>query len=140
VFQREPHLLHPTVGKAGYPVWCYRIDHQEVRLTVPVTVATAFHGPCPTGLEVRHLDNNKLNNVATNLKWGTSAENAQDRVRAGTSLSGERNPHAKLTWDQVYSIRHYFKLWPHADLAFLFGVHVHTIKRILRNQTWKVAS
>jgi hypothetical protein len=143
VFQREPHVLHPTVGKNGYPVWCYRVDHKEVRLTVPVTVATAFFGPRPKAAdvryEVRHLDNDKLNNHVDNLVWGTSKQNADDRVRAGTTLRGERSPFAKLTWDQVNEIRSQTPCHI-VGLAVVFGVSRQTIRRVLRNETWKVAN
>lgn len=47
-------------------------------------VAEAFHGPCPVNQECRHLDGNPLNNVSSNLKWGTKKENAQDRMAHGT--------------------------------------------------------
>ena len=63
VRQDEPHLMNPTTGKNGYPVWCHRMQGRELRLTVHVTVATAFHGPKPTNgrSEVRHRDNDKMN-------------------------------------------------------------------------------
>lgn len=46
-------------------------------------VALAFHGPCPPGLETRHLDGNRLNNRPENLRYGTHSENGQDMVRHG---------------------------------------------------------
>ena len=138
--QTEPHLLHPTTGKNGYRVWCHRMqNHKEKRLTVHVTVATAFHGPKPAGArsEVRHLDNNKQNCRADNLVWGTPKQNADDRVKAGTSLSGERSPFAKLTWGQVRAIREQ-TIWTASELADIYGVTTASIVRILRNETWKV--
>ncbi|HMH92929.1 MAG TPA: NUMOD4 motif-containing HNH endonuclease [Streptosporangiaceae bacterium] len=52
--------------------------------TVHSLAAEAFRGlrPAP-GMEVRHLDDNKLNNAAANLAWGTRSENIQDRIRNG---------------------------------------------------------
>lgn len=44
-------------------------------------VAEAFIGPCPAGQEVRHLDDDKDNNDAANLAYGTHAENGADQVR-----------------------------------------------------------
>jgi hypothetical protein len=46
-------------------------------------VAEAFHGSRPDGLVIRHLDGDKMNNRATNLRYGTSSENAQDRLEHG---------------------------------------------------------
>ena len=40
--------------------------------------------PNPNNLQiVMHLDNNKLNNSITNLKWGTYKENSQQMMREG---------------------------------------------------------
>ena len=142
VRQDAPHRMSPSTGKNGYRVWCHRMqNHKEKRLTVHVTVATAFHGPKPTGArsEVRHLDDDKQNNRADNLAWGTPKQNADDRVRAGTTLTGERSPFAKLTWLQVGEIRRNRNSRKPAALALFYGVTTPSIKRILRNQTWKVA-
>jgi hypothetical protein len=44
-------------------------------------VALAFLGPRPDGLEIRHLDGNKLNNALNNLAYGTHEENLADQRR-----------------------------------------------------------
>jgi hypothetical protein len=44
-------------------------------------VLEAFVGPCPEGLECRHLNGVGTNNHLGNLKWGTQQENRQDTVR-----------------------------------------------------------
>jgi hypothetical protein len=44
-------------------------------------VAEAFHGPRPDGCHALHWDDDPLNPHATNLRWGTPAENAADRRR-----------------------------------------------------------
>jgi hypothetical protein len=54
-------------------------------------VAEAFIGPRPIGLEVRHLDGDSTNNAVDNLRYGTHAENMQDRVKHG------RDPQALRT-------------------------------------------
>jgi hypothetical protein len=71
--------------------------------TVHGLVCTAFHGPRPTTplptgrWETRHLDNDELNNRADNLEWAPSKVNAADRIRAGHTMRGAKNPKAKLT-------------------------------------------
>lgn len=52
--------------------------------TIHSLVCEAFHGRRPEGAEVRHLDGNRLNNAAENLRWGTPSENRHDSVRHGT--------------------------------------------------------
>lgn len=53
-------------------------------------VAEAFIGPCPFGQEVRHLDDVKLNNLWTNIHYGTHAENMQDIVDNGNHLNSNK--------------------------------------------------
>lgn len=142
VRQPEPHLLQPSVGKNGYRVFCHRLQGVETRLTVHRVVCEVFHGPPPDSgqrVEVRHLDNNKLNNAASNLCWGTAAENAADRVRAGTTNRGERCPFAKLKEDDVVAIRalHADKWLSVDELAQEFGVARISIQRIISGRTWK---
>lgn len=48
-------------------------------------VLAAFIGPCPEGMETRHLDGDRANNHLENLAWGTPEENTADRVRHGTT-------------------------------------------------------
>lgn len=50
---------------------------------VHTLVALAFYGPRPAGLEVRHLDGDKMNNRLSNLRYGTRRENMLDRTRHG---------------------------------------------------------
>lgn len=60
-------------------------------------VLEAFDGPCPEGLEARHLDGNAsspaLNDTTgkRRLIWGTSSDNKYDEVQHGT------HPEAKKT-------------------------------------------
>lgn len=49
-------------------------------------VQEAFVGPCPPGLEVRHLNGNPADNRAENLKYGTRQENVQDMLAHGTGF------------------------------------------------------
>lgn len=59
--------------------------------TIHGLVATAFHGPRPEGMQARHLDGDKTNNAADNLRWGTASENNLDKVAHGT------HPNARKT-------------------------------------------
>lgn len=73
---------------------CPRQVHQLVML--------AFVGPCPPGMEVRHLDSNPRNNVLANLAYGTRAENARDRVLNGTDWNASKTncPTCDLPYDE----------------------------------------
>lgn len=92
--------LSQTTDRDGYlrvalnhRQWRSKKIPRRVRAYVHILVAGAFHGPCPEGMQVRHLDHDKSNNHKDNLAYGTPSENAQDRVRAGNhgSRAGRTN-------------------------------------------------
>lgn len=103
-------------------------------------VLETYVGPCPKGMECRHLDGNRANNHIDNLKWGTRSENQCDRVRHGTSNRGEQSRRTKLTDSKVKLIR---QLWrdyrPHItllELGAIFGVHESYISLIVNRKRW----
>jgi hypothetical protein len=56
-----------------------------MRARVHRFICEAFHGLAKgPGIEVRHLNGNKLDNRAENLCWGTRSENNKDRINHGT--------------------------------------------------------
>lgn len=61
---------------------------------VAALVAKTFIGPRPDGAEVRHLDGNPMNNVATNLAYGSKSLNTFDSIRHGTH-NNARKTHCK---------------------------------------------
>lgn len=80
--RRTGVVLVPFTGDA--------YGHQSVglgsfgRRYVHQLVLEAFAGPCPRGLECRHLDGDAANNALSNLQWGTASENQRDRIAHGT--------------------------------------------------------
>lgn len=78
----------------GYRTVKLRRDGIYVNMPIHRLVTAAFLGPCPEGLEVRHLDGNALNNDLSNLAYGTSSENKLDTVRHGNHPSA-RKTHCK---------------------------------------------
>lgn len=58
-------------------------DGQRHDFKVHKLVALTFIGPRPEGMQVRHLDGNKLNNSVDNLAYGTASENVLDQVEHG---------------------------------------------------------
>ncbi len=82
--------------------------HENVKVTKNVhrLICEAFHGePVPATLQTRHLDGNRENNVPTNLRWGTQAENWEDREAHGRGMKGEKHHQAKFTNAERQSIR-----------------------------------
>lgn len=57
-------------------------------------VLEAFVGPRPDGAFGRHLDDDRENNHASNLRWGTRSDNTGDMVRNGNH-NHARKTHCK---------------------------------------------
>ncbi len=76
-------LMRPYLSE-GYPQVSLSDKPRRWRVRVHTLVALAFIGPKPApGLEIRHLDGDRLNNVPGNLAWGTHLENVRDMMRQG---------------------------------------------------------
>lgn len=61
------------------------------RVGVHRLVLLAFIGPCPDEMQCCHWDDVPTNNVLSNLRWGTQAENMLDRRRVrGTDINCPR--------------------------------------------------
>jgi hypothetical protein len=102
-------------------------------------VLEAFVGPCPLGMQCRHLDGNPANNRPDNLVWGTSLENAKDRIRHGRHLGqkGESHGRAKLTNDDISKIYDLMaEGQTHKQIAARFGVSRSAIGEISRGRNW----
>ncbi|SEE26631.1 NUMOD4 motif-containing protein [Gordonia malaquae] len=104
---RRGRVLTPSLSPDGYAhVWLCRGNRRTFQ-RVSRAVATAWHGPCPKGMECRHLDGDKTNNTPANLAWGSRSENTHDKVRHGTHPMA-RKTHCKrghpLSGPNVYMI------------------------------------
>ena len=105
----------------------------RITAAVHVLVASAFHGPRPSGHEVDHIDRDKWNNKASNLRWVTHLENMQNRV----APTGERHPMVKLTRQQVEYIRERRRVGIKLRvLAAELGVSKTTISDVARGLQW----
>jgi len=113
-------------------------DGRMQQIRVHALVLTIFVGPCPDGLQCRHLDGNKANNHVLNLTWGTSQENHSDKAMHGTIAKGERNGRSKLTDENITEIR---KRRASGELlktiAHDFSVSQGTISHVALGRKWK---
>jgi hypothetical protein len=105
-----------------------------------------YFGRKPTKNEqCRHLDGNKQNNHISNLKWGTSKQNSNDKKKHGTQCFGETVSGSKLTDTTVKDIvRLYLKYRFSMKLKeFCIKVRKHldldhnALSDILRGRSWK---
>jgi hypothetical protein len=101
-------------------------------------VAVAFIGPCPPGEETRHWDGDTENNRPSNLLYGTSAENAQDRVRHGRLGAGSSHPFSTLTDADVAAIRAAWQQGAQvANLAVRYDISKPAVSRIVHGLSYK---
>ena len=132
------HLLRPGRRKNWRIVsLCHATGHWSV--AIHRIVLEAFVGPCPPGMECRHLNGDGADNRLENLTWGTHAENTTDRARHGHDRRGEAHAMARLTEKAVQQIRrlHASGKWTGVALAKRFGVCRSTNSFIVTGQTWK---
>ena len=118
-------------GKRGYP----RLSRNGKTLYAHRVAWEQANGPIPNGLCVLHrCDNRRCVNV-DHLFLGTPADNSADMAQKGRGTRGERNRHAKLTWEQASAIRASTEM-THV-LAVRYGVCRATVKFIRAGKTWK---
>lgn len=96
--RRRGLLLRQSVDKDGYLSVALSRNGIARTMRVHRLVLMAFVGPAPEGAEVLHRDGNPANNVVSNLSWGTSSDNAYDRVRHGTHRNSRKThcPHGHI--------------------------------------------
>jgi hypothetical protein len=97
------------------------------------------YGPPPTeGHVAAHSCGNGSGGCVhpRHVRWATASENEQDKVVHGTSNRGERCGSAKLTEDDVRTIRGLEGHMTQQGIADRFGVHLMTVNSILRRKNW----
>ena len=128
--RRAGRLLGGTVDAGGY---------RRAHLSLPgrvkqkrgfhQLVLVAFRGSPRRGQVARHRNGRSTDNRLTNLRWGTTLENQQDRIRHGTDQRRRCRPH--LSHKTVRAIRESKATWK--TLVRRFGVCRTTIWKIRRH-------
>lgn len=93
------------------------------------------NSPIPKGRVICHHCDNPACCNPKHLYAGTQADNGQDMAARSRGTVGEKNRHAKLTWEQVDQIRSARKTAK--ETASEFGVTPDLINMIRRNAIWK---
>ncbi len=136
-------ILMQRVDDYGYLVVMLSRNGKQRPYRVHRLVGEAFFGPRPQGMDTLHGPEGRLVNTIKNLRYGTRAENEQDKIRDGTfrhggGHTGEESSHHKLTWVIVREIRRRHAAGErNSDLAREFGTSSTTIYCIVRNKQWK---
>lgn len=88
--RRVGRIMRQQRNEKGYLVVTLAVGGRQVRRKVHQLVAAAFIGPCPPGMEVRHLNGDPSDNRPVNLAYGTHSQNQLDSVRHGTHPATRR--------------------------------------------------
>ena len=132
--KRKGKTLKPNTS-TGYAMVSLYKDGEQRQELVHRVVGKAFL-PNPDNLpEINHIDENKLNNGATNLEWKTSQGNSLHSVYKTT---GELCGTSKLTERNVHDIA-YMLEESHMTLEQIgeqFGVTAGCIYRIKAGDNW----
>ena len=127
--------LSPDVDKDGYSrVRLYKKGY-PFKFFVHTLVLETFVGPCPEGMECRHLDGNPRNNHIENLCWDTHHNNILDKIKHGTqiNLKGEQHPSSKLIASDVRMIIYMYRtgLFLQRELAEIFSLSIQHVSDII---------
>ena len=123
-------------GKRPYGILSIKNKpHLAHRLSYTLNVP----GPIPPGLLVLHRCDNPPCVNPLHLFLGTHQDNADDCVSKKRQTRGEKNRHAKLTWEAVREIRREYATGSTSQrlLGQQFGVTRHLISRIVNKHIWR---
>ena len=144
---RPKILTNARPASNGYPTIRLRRDGQIHQRAVHLLVLAAFRGPCPPGMEACHEDGTRTNYRLDNLRWDTPSANNREKIRHGTHQGGEKNGRARLTAEQVLTIRRRYAdlrrgrgKVPNgvvAAMAAEYGVTTGAIRDIATHRVWK---
>ena len=119
---KNKHYLAVSLSDAEQRCYGSLLVHRLILLT--------FTGPCPQGEEGIHIDGDSMNNHIENLRYGTHAENCQDRTRHGRH---------RFLPSEIPAIRQRIASAPRggrAALAKELGVSTHLLERIASRKAY----
>jgi len=154
VYNKRGKRMTQQITKKGYCRVHLQISGETKSKSIHSIVAEVFIGERPFGMQIRHLDGNKLNNNSGNLLYGTASENEADKLFHGTKPTGQKNgantfpekrprgsSHGKsrLSEEEVAIIKRELKTCKRGvgvKLAKQFGVSTATISSIKSGGVW----
>lgn len=140
----QGRILNPKINKTCGYAQIGLIDQQGTRKTFYVHRLVADHF-CEKSSKLRcivmHLDDDRTNNHANNLKYATQEENVGDMLRKSRGAIGSATNRNILTEDDIPKIVALLRKGkPTSLIAKDFSVAFTTIHAIKRGHTWRHVS
>jgi len=145
--------IRVTMSAGAYPRYGLvdRATGKRVCRNANQLVAAEFLGDPPPGkTKVLHDDDNRLNCVAANLKWGDDKDNKADAKRNNRYPIGADHPSARKPWTRPRGTHHSsaklteydvvaitLDCRSHRDIAAAFGVDEALVGRIRKGLVWR---
>ena len=127
-------VLRPSQKASGHAFVTTGPRGHRRNLMVHQAVLTAFAGPCPVGMEGRHLNGHPGDNRASNLRWGTRVEQREDDRRNGVI----RRPNDLVLDDtKARAIRDAQGHASSRSVGRAYGISHTTVQKIWRGERWK---
>lgn len=138
---RRERPIRPLVGNVGYHTLSLGRNKHLRSARVHNLVADAFLGPRPAGMEVNHIDGDKLNNRVENLEYCSRTANQRHAVSLGLAPFGERHGMSKITAADVADIRRRASVGERPfQIAKLYPtISRGTVENIVARRTWRRA-
>jgi hypothetical protein len=136
-------VLAPIKNGPGYHYMNLCLRGVRFKVAVHRAVWAAFNGPIPEGMEINHLNGDKLDNRLPNLQCCTHSENVRHSHRVlGRKFGGKLgadHSRALLTEADVLTIRDIYakRAMTQAAIARSYGVSKGCIEGICRRKNWR---
>ena len=125
----------PSGRRKNYLTFRPVIDGVAKSTSVHRVVAYAFLPKPKVGqAQVRHIDGNSLNNMVSNLAWGSQSDNEKDKIAHGTKLRGSDVGNSKLSESDIIQIR--IASGPQSRIAKRYNIAQSTVCKIKARQLW----
>jgi len=131
--KRLKRVLHHS----GYLLVCLHKNKKRHTIFVHRLVLEALVGPCPEGMECRHLNGDRADENLENLRWGTSKENKADKILHKTDNRGEKHYKTKLTDKDALEIYRLKGIETCKSIAKRFNISIWIIYNIWNKRRWK---
>lgn len=113
---RKGGVIKPFINRDGYEVYTFHLGSrpgERFKRSAHTLVCTIFNGDKPADKQhCAHIDGDKLNNRATNLRWATAKENAADSMRLGRYKTGDDHWSRAQPWKVARGDSHFRRIRP----------------------------